>query len=273
MSNPLTRLAAGSGGLIPARGGGRPAASKRDVIRDFRLVSAIGLVARRPRRIPAVTPGGQSMAGSLQRFFRLEERSTTVATELRAGLVTFLTMAYILLVNPQILGAAGMPPSDVVFATAVGSAVGTLAMALLTNYPFALAPGMGINAYFAYSVVGGMKVSWQVALTAVFVSGLLFMLLSAGGIRTVLLRAIPQNVKLAIGGGIGLFLALIGFENAGLVQKHPVTMITLGNLHDPRVLLALGGLLLMGVLLALRFRGALLVGIAASTVAAWLLGV
>lgn len=212
-------------------------------------------------------------AGLLERLFHLSERQATVGTEVRAGLVTFLTMAYILLVNPQILAAAGMPPSDVVFATAVGSAVGTLAMALLTNYPFALAPGMGINAYFAYSVVGGMKVSWQVALTAVFVSGLLFMLLSVGGLRTVLLRAIPQNVKLAIGGGIGLFLALIGFENAGLVQKHPVTMITLGNLHDPRVLLALGGLLLMGVLLALKFRGALLVGIAAATVAAWLLGV
>jgi adenine/guanine/hypoxanthine permease len=213
------------------------------------------------------------MAGFLERLFHLDERSTTVATELRAGLVTFLTMAYILLVNPQILGAAGMPASDVVFATAVGSALGTLAMALLTNYPFALAPGMGINAYFAYSVVGGMKVSWQVALTAVFVSGLLFMALSAGGIRTVLLRAIPVNVKLATSGGIGLFLALIGFENAGLVRQHPVTLITLGNLHDPKVLLALGGLLLMAVLLALRVRAALLLGIAVATGSAWLLGV
>jgi adenine/guanine/hypoxanthine permease len=220
-------------------------------------------------------PGAHTGArpGALERLFHLRERSTTVATELRAGLVTFLTMAYILLVNPQILAAAGMPPGDVVFATAVGSAVGTLAMALLTNYPFALAPGMGINAYFAYSVVGGMKVSWQVALTAVFVSGLLFMALSAGGLRTLLLRAIPVNVKLAIGGGIGLFLALIGFENAGLVQQHPVTMITLGDLHAPAVLLALGALLLMGVLLARRVRAALLIGIAAATGAAWLLGI
>ena len=209
----------------------------------------------RPDADPAVNPAAHS--GLLERLFRLRERSTTVGTELRAGLVTFLTMAYILLVNPQILAAAGMPPGDVVFATAVGSAVGTLAMALLTNYPFALAPGMGINAYFAYSVVGGMKVSWQVALTAVFVSGLLFMALSAGGLRTLLLRAIPDNVKLAIGGGIGLFLALIGFENAGLVQKHPVTMITLGDLHAPAVLLALGALLLMAVLLvAAGARGA-----------------
>jgi len=212
-------------------------------------------------------------AGTLERVFHLEERGTTVGTELRAGVVTFLTMAYILLVNPQVLAAAGMPPGDVVFATAVGAALGTLGMAFLTNYPFALAPGMGINAYFAYSVVGGMKVSWQVALTAVFVSGLLFMALSAGGVRTLVLRAIPRNIKLAIAGGIGLFLALIGLQNAGLVRPHPVTMLTLGDLHAPSTLLALAGLLVMAVLLALRVRAALLIGIATATAVAWLLGV
>jgi AGZA family xanthine/uracil permease-like MFS transporter len=211
--------------------------------------------------------------GILQRVFRLEENGTTAATEVRAGVVTFLTMAYILLVNPQVLAAAGMPPGDVVFATAIGSALGTLGMALLTNYPFALAPGMGINAYFAYSVVGGMKVSWQVALTAVFVSGILFMALSIGGVRTLLLRAIPKNIKLAIAGGIGLFLALIGLQNAGLVKSHPVTMVTLGDVRAPATLLALGALVLMGVLLALRVRAALLIGIAAATGAAWLLGI
>lgn len=212
-------------------------------------------------------------AGALERVFHLEERGTTAGTEVRAGIVTFLTMAYILLVNPQVLAAAGMPPGDVVFATAVGAALGTLGMAFLTNYPFALAPGMGINAYFAYSVVGGMKVSWQVALTAVFISGLLFMALSAGGVRTLLLRAIPRNIKLAIAGGIGLFLALIGLQNAGLVRPHPVTMVTLGDLHAPQTLLSLAGLLVMAVLLALRVRAALLIGIATATAAAWLLGV
>ncbi|HEV8629572.1 MAG TPA: NCS2 family permease [Thermoanaerobaculia bacterium] len=213
------------------------------------------------------------MGSTLERLFALRERETTVATEVRAGLVTFLTMAYILLVNPQVLAAAGMPKEDVVFATAVGSAVGTLAMALLANYPFALAPGMGINAYFAYSVCGAMGVSWRVALTAVFVSGLLFMALSAGGIRTLLLRAIPTNIKLATSGGIGLFLALIGFENAGLVKKHPATLLTLGDVRSAPVLLALGALVLMAVLLALRVRAALLLGIAAATAAAWLLGI
>jgi AGZA family xanthine/uracil permease-like MFS transporter len=211
--------------------------------------------------------------GLLERLFGLRQRQTTVGTELRAGVVTFLTTAYILLVNPQILAAAGMPAEDVVFATAVSAAIGSLLMGLLANYPFAVAPGMGLNAFFAYSVVGGMGVPWQVALAAVLVAGLLFILLSLGGLRSLLLRAMPSDLKLAIGGGIGVFIAFIGFQGAGLVRTHPATLVTLGDLHEPRALVALGALLLIAALLVARVRAALLIGIGAATVAAWLLGV
>lgn len=209
---------------------------------------------------------------ALERWFHLRERGTTVATELRAGVTTFLTMAYILLVNPQILAEAGMPAEDVVFATAVGSAVATFIMGVYANFPFALAPGMGINAYFTYGIVKGLGVDWRVALTAVFAEGLIFLFLSFGGVRTLLINAIPQTLKLATTTGIGLFLALIGLRNAGLVVGHPETLVQLGNLHEGGVLLALAGLLLIGALVTRRVRGALLIGIAAVAVGAWALG-
>ncbi|HVS03289.1 MAG TPA: NCS2 family permease [Thermoanaerobaculia bacterium] len=206
-------------------------------------------------------------------YWGLDARGSSVAVEVRAGLVTFLTMAYILLVNAQILSAAGMPREDVVIATAIASAVATLVMGLWARFPFALAPGMGLNAYFAYTVVGGMGIRWQQALAAVFVAGLLFLVLSVGGIRSTILRAIPRAVKMAIMGGIGLFLALIGLQNAGLVRDHPVTLVTLGELGQAGPLLALAGLAVMAALLARRVPAALLLGIAGVALVAWGLGV
>ncbi len=209
----------------------------------------------------------------LDRFFGLRAQGTTVGTEVRAGVVTFLTMAYILFVNPQILAEAGMPASDVAVATALAAAVATLVMGLAANYPFALAPGMGLNAYFTYGVVGAMDVPWQVALAAVFVEGLLFLVLAATGVRAALLRAIPTSIKIATMSGIGLFLAIIGFKGAGLVADHPATLVTLGDVASPPVLLAIAGLVLIAVLLAVELKGAILIGILAVTFACWLTGV
>lgn len=208
----------------------------------------------------------------LDRYFHLSERGTTVLTEVRAGIATFLTMAYILLVNPQILADAGMPLEDVARATALASAVATLIMGLWANYPFALAPGMGLNAYFTYGVVQNLGVSYHVALAAVFLEGLLFLALALSGVRGAVLRAIPPALKAATSGGIGLFLALIGFQNAQLVVDSPATLITLGMLTHPKTLLALGTLGLMALLLVRRIPGALLLGILAGTLGAWLTG-
>jgi AGZA family xanthine/uracil permease-like MFS transporter len=205
-------------------------------------------------------------------YFQIEERGTTIGTEVRAGVVTFLTMAYILFVNPQILSQAGMPASDVTIATALGAALATLVMGLYANYPFALAPGMGLNAYFTFGVVLGMGVSWQVALTAVFIEGVLFLLLSVGGLRTALINAIPATLKTATMAGIGLFLALIGLENAGVVVDNPATLVTLGSLHEPGVLLSLIGLIVVAVLIVRDIKGALLIGIVGITLTAWLTG-
>lgn len=209
----------------------------------------------------------------LDRTFQISERGSSVPTELRAGFVTFLTMAYILLVNPQILSDAGMPAADVVFATAVASAIAMIVMAFYANYPFALAPGMGLNAYFAYSVVQGMGVSYTTALAAVFLEGLLFLALAVGGIRAAVLNAIPMTLKAAITSGIGLFLTVIGFQNAGIVVSSPATLVTLGDLASTGVLLSLIGLALIGVLLARGVTGAIMIGIIAVTAVSWILGV
>lgn len=205
----------------------------------------------------------------LQRFFSLEERGTSVATETRAGLVTFLTMAYILFVNPQILSQTGMPADDVLLATALSAAVATLVMGLYANFPIALAPGMGLNAFFAFGVVAGLGVSWHVALAAVFVEGVLFLVLSVTGVRTALINAIPRSIKLGATGGIGLFLAIIGLQNAGLVVDHPATLVDLGKVTDPLPALALAGLLAAAVLMARGVRGALLIIILGIAAIAW----
>ena len=209
----------------------------------------------------------------LDQLFGLRAKKTSVGVELRAGVVTFLTMSYILFVNPQILSAAGLPQRDVVFATAVAAAVATLLMGIWANYPFALAPGMGLNAYFTYGVVGAMGVEWQVALAAVFVEGLLFLILAVTGIRGALLRAIPAPVKIATMSGIGLFLAMIGLQNAGVVRDDPATLVSLGDLSSPPTLLALIGIVVIAALLSRSIKGAILVGILVVSLAAWLSGV
>src|SRR5271155_115983 len=169
----------------------------------------------------------------LNRFFGLDVHGTTVRTELLAGLTTFLTMAYIVVINPVILGAAGIPVAAVAVATCLASGFGSILMGLLSNYPLALAPGMGLNAYFTYTVVKGMGVPWQTALGAVFLSGVIFLLLTFSGIRQRLVAAIPHQLHAAVGGGIGLFIAFIGFRNSGIIVPSSATTVTLGNLHDP----------------------------------------
>jgi adenine/guanine/hypoxanthine permease len=210
---------------------------------------------------------------AIERFFRLGENGTTVRTELEAGLTTFLTMAYILVVNPLILADAGVPIAGALFATAVAAAVGSILMGVLANYPFALAPGMGLNAYFTYVVVLGMGVPWETALGAVFISGVIFLLLTLGRIRELVVKAIPMGLKLATGAGIGLFIAFIGFRNAGLVVASPATLVTLGDLVALPTVLALGGLALTAALLARGWKSAIIVGIVATAIAAFVSGV
>lgn len=203
----------------------------------------------------------------LEKFFKLKENNTTVRTELLAGVTTFMTMAYILAVNPDILGATGMDKGGVFTATVISSVIATLVMALWAKLPFALAPGMGLNAFFAYTVVLGMGHTWQFALTAVFLEGLVFLLLTAGNIREMIVNSIPLNLKHAISVGIGLFIAFMGLKNAGIVVSNEATFLALGDIasigENPGPAIALVTLLLTGALLALKVRGALLIGIVA----------
>jgi AGZA family xanthine/uracil permease-like MFS transporter len=209
----------------------------------------------------------------LERLFRLQENGTTVRTELEAGLTTFLTMAYILVVNPLILSEAGVPIEGALFATAVSAAIGSVLMGLLANYPFALAPGMGLNAYFTYSVVLGLGVPWQTALGAVFISGIVFILLTLGRIRELVVRAIPLPLKLATGAGIGLFIAFLGLKNAGIVAASPATLVTLGEVTTLPVLIAIVGLIVTAALMARGWKSSIIVGIVLTAVAAYLTGV
>ncbi|KRB85033.1 NCS2 family permease [Noviherbaspirillum sp. Root189] len=202
----------------------------------------------------------------MERFFKLKEQGTDVRTELLAGLTTFLTMAYIIFVNPSILGDAGMPKDSVFVATCVAAAIGTLIMGLYANYPIALAPGMGLNAYFAYGVVLGMGYTWQAALGAVCISGILFLIISVLRIREIIVNGIPHSIRTAITAGIGLFLAIISLKNAGIITSNPATYITLGNLHAPPPVLAIIGFFMIVALDRLRVKGAILIGIVAVTV-------
>jgi len=201
----------------------------------------------------------------LKRFFDLEGHKTNVRTEVLAGITTFLTMAYILAVNPEILSKAGMDKDAVFTATALSAFIGTLVMALWAKLPFALAPGMGLNAFFAFTVVLTMGYSWQFALTAVFIEGILFLLLTAFNIRELIVDSIPLNMKHAVSAGIGLFIAFIGLQHAGLVVSSPATMLTLGDIKSPMALVAVVGILTTGVLFYFKIKGALLIGILAST--------
>ena len=203
--------------------------------------------------------------------FQIEHQGTTIGREIRAGSATFLTMAYILAVNPQILSSAGMPAEDVVTATAIASAVACLVMGWWANLPFGLAPGMGLNAYFAFTVVGAMGIPWQQALAAVFIEGLLFLVLSLSGARTALIDAVPDGLKRGIMVGIGLFLAMIGLQNAGLVVDDPATLVTLGPLQAP-ALWALVGVVGLTALLVRRVPGAMLITILGLSAVAWVGG-
>lgn len=205
------------------------------------------------------------MRARLERYFEFEALSTNWRTEILAGSTTFVTMAYIIFVNPSILGAAGMNVASVTAATCLAAAVGSFLMGGLARYPIALAPGMGINAYFAYSVCLGAGVPWTVALGTVFLAGLLFLVLTALGIRQLIFEAIPRELYSAVAVGIGLFIAFVGLSNAGIVVGDRSTLVTLGNLKDPRTLLALAGLLIISVLLARGVKAAMLVGVLATT--------
>ena len=213
------------------------------------------------------------MTAILERYFGLAERGTDVRTEVTAGVTTFLTMAYIAFVNPQILSDAGMPFDAVFVATCLAAAFSTLVMGLYANYPIALAPGMGLNAFFAYGVVLGMGHSWEVALGTVFVSGVLFLILSVLPVRRWIVEAIPQGLKLAIAAGIGLFLGVIALRNAGIIQASEATLVTAGELMTPGPLLALVGFCAIAALSARRVPGAAIIGMLGVTIAGLGLGV
>ncbi len=197
----------------------------------------------------------------IEKFFGLREHGTNIRTEVVAGITTFMTMAYILAVNPYILSAAGMDKDGVFTATAISSFIAIAVMALYANLPIALAPGMGLNAFFAYTVVLQMGYSWEMAITAVLIEGIIFIILSFFKVREAIIDSIPLNLKHAISVGIGLYIALIGFQNAGIIVGNPNTLVSLGDMGDPKVLLALAGIIITSVLLVFRSKGALIIGI------------
>lgn len=208
----------------------------------------------------------------LNRIFHLDEKKTTVQTELLAGFTTFISVAYILFVNPNILSDAGIPKEAAIAATIWVAAITTTFMGLFANYPVALAPGMGLNAFFTYYVVGTLHLSWQVALGAVFFSGVLFFLLTLGGVRQAIIKAVPENLKHAITVGIGTFIAFIGFKGTGIIVADKATYISLGHVTAPSTLLALAGLLLTGILMARGIKGSILIGIVVVTLSSMFLG-
>lgn len=208
----------------------------------------------------------------MDKLFKLKERGTTVGTEVIAGITTFLTMVYIVIVNPGILSEAGMDFHGVFIATVLASVTATLIMGLFSNYPIVLAPGMGLNAYFAYTVVGGSGFSWQVALGAVFIGGVLFVLLSLTPFRYMLLDAIPTSLKHAITAGIGLFITFIGLQNAKIIVASPATLLTLGDLTVPMTLLTIVGLIISLILMAYRVKGFLFIGMLITGIIAYFTG-
>ena len=203
----------------------------------------------------------------IERFFKLAENQTTVRRELLGGLTTFMTMAYIIAVNPRMLSEAGMPIEGVLFATCVSAAVATLVMGLWANYPIALAPGMSLNAYFTYSIVLGRGVPWQTALAVVFFSGLLFLLLTLTQVREQIVNGIPDCLKYGTAAGIGLFIAFVGLRNAKIIVANSATFVGLGNFSDAQVQIATVGLILTAILMARKIGGAILIGIVAATIA------
>ncbi len=205
------------------------------------------------------------MRSRLEAYFHFAEHKTNWRIETLAGFTTFITMAYIILVNPAILSETGMPIAAVTIATCLCAAIGSILMGALANYPLALAPGMGLNAYFTYTVVKGMGVPWQTALGAVFISGVIFLLLTIGGIRQRLVGAIPYQLHASVAGGIGLFIAFIGLKNAGIIVPNAATTVTLGDMHAPATLLAIFGILLIAILQAFRIKASMLIGVLGTT--------
>ena len=212
------------------------------------------------------------MLKHLENYFEFSHLGTNWRTEILAGVTTFLTMAYIVLVNPAILSATGMPLPAITAATCLSAAFGSILMGIVARYPIALAPGMGLNAYFTYTVCLKMHIPWQTALGAVFLSGIIFLALTAAGIRQMILRSIPHELYAAVAGGIGLFIAFIGFRNAGLVVADPETFVSLGNIRHPTTALALFGLVLMVTLEVKKVRGSILIGVLTTTAIAWMIG-
>src|SRR6201996_1857988 len=208
---------------------------------------------------------------ALERYFSFDALGANWRTEILAGFTTFITMAYIVFVNPAILHEAGMPIAAVTAATCCCAALGSILMGALAKYPIALAPGMGLNAYFTYTVVKHMGVPWQTALGAVFISGTIFLLLTAGGIRQLLVNAIPHELHAAVAGGVGLFIAFIGLRNAGIIVSDPATVVALGNLRNPQTVLAVFGLLLIAVLQVFHVRASMLIGILGTALTGWTL--
>ncbi|MBQ2087802.1 MAG: NCS2 family permease, partial [Selenomonas sp.] len=214
----------------------------------------------------------QASQSFLERFFKLSEKGTTVRTEVIAGFTTFIALAYIMFVNPNILADAGVPKEAAVASTIWIAALSTLMMGVFANYPVALAPGMGLNAFFAYYVCGVLGLHWTVALGAVFFSGLLFLILTISHVRQAIINAVPQNLRVAIGVGIGLFIAFVGLKGTGLIVSDPATFITLGSVLKPETAMSLFGLVLTGALMARDIQGAILIGIIATTILSMVLG-
>ena len=208
----------------------------------------------------------------LERLFKIRQKNTTVRTEVIAGITTFIALAYIMFVNPNILAEAGIPKEAAIASTIWIAALSTMMMGLFANYPVALAPGMGLNAFFAYYVCGVLGLHWTVALGAVFFSGVLFLLLTVSHIRQAIINAVPENLRVAIGIGIGLFIAFVGLKGTGLIISDPATFITLGHVTNPTTALSLFGLLLTGALMARNIQGAILLGIVGTTVLSMILG-
>src|ERR1700758_3593993 len=213
------------------------------------------------------------MLQKLESYFEFSHLGTNWRTEILAGVTTFLTMAYIVLVNPAILADAGVPLPAVTAATCLSAAFGSILMGIVARYPIALAPGMGLNAYFTYTVCIKMHIPWQTALGAVFISGVIFLALTGAGIRQMILRAIPHELYAAVASGIGLFIAFIGFQHAGLVVRDPNTLVGLGNIRNSTTALALFGLILMVALEVKKVRGSILIGVLSVTAIAWMLGI
>src|SRR5271163_422298 len=230
----------------------------------------MALTAGRLRPIVAHFYAGRSIL--LERVFHLAENKTTVRRELLAGLTTFMTMAYVVVVNPRILAEGGMPVDGVLFATCVSAAFATLVMGLWANYPIALAPGMSLNAYFTYSIVIGRGVPWQTALGVVFLSGTLFLLLTLTNVREQIVNGIPDCLKHGTAAGIGLFIAFVGFRNAKIIVANPATFVAFGKTSDPQVLLAAVGVVLIAILVARKVGSAILIGIVLITLAGIPLG-